>query len=155
MIDLNFCETGNPSLEPATDQGNFMFAHRLLILGFLGMIFASRTLAADTTPSAQLERFSAAAGRQGNAEDGQKFFLKKHGKDWACASCHGESATQSGRHAATGKVLEPLAPAFNPKSLTDAAKVDKWFKRNCKDVLDRECRAAEKADIIAWLISQR
>ena len=32
-------------------------------------------------------------------------------------------------------------------------KVDKWFRRNCKDVLARECSAAEKADVLAWLIS--
>jgi len=31
--------------------------------------------------------------------------------------------------------------------------VDKWFRRNCKDVLSRECSAAEKADVMAYLIS--
>jgi hypothetical protein len=33
------------------------------------------------------------------------------------------------------------------------AKVEKWFKRNCKDVLDRECTVQEKADFVAFLIS--
>ena len=60
--------------------------------------------------------------------------------------------TQSGRHAKTGKTLAPLAPAFNPQSFTDTARVDKWFKRNCQDVLGRECSAGEKADVLAWLI---
>jgi hypothetical protein len=46
-----------------------------------------------------------------------------------------------------------MAPAFNPQRFTDAAKVDKWFRRNCKDVLARECSAAEKADVLAWLLS--
>lgn len=32
------------------------------------------------------------------------------------------------------------------------AKADKWFRRNCKDVLSRECTAAEKADVLAWLV---
>ncbi|HEX7384701.1 MAG TPA: DUF1924 domain-containing protein, partial [Burkholderiaceae bacterium] len=27
----------------------------------------------------------------------------------------------------------------------------KWFRRNCGDVLGRECTADEKADIVAWL----
>jgi hypothetical protein len=32
------------------------------------------------------------------------------------------------------------------------AKVDKWFRRNCNDVLERECSAAEKADVLAYVI---
>jgi hypothetical protein len=58
-----------------------------------------------------------------------------------------------GEQAVTHKVIEPMAPAFNPQRFTDAAKVDKWFRRNCKDVLSRECTAREKADVLAWLIS--
>ena len=71
----------------------------------------------------------------------------------AAGSCHGASASQDGKHASTGKVIRPLAPGFNPERLTDPSKVEKWFKRNCKDVLERECSASEKADVMAWLIS--
>jgi hypothetical protein len=60
-----------------------------------------------------------------------------------------------GRHASTDKAIEPLAPAANAKRFTDSAKAEKWFRRNCKDVLARECTAAEKADVLAWLISVR
>jgi hypothetical protein len=49
--------------------------------------------------------------------------------------------------------LEPLAPSFNPRAFTDSAKVDKWLRRNCKDVLQRECSAREKADVMAYLTS--
>ena len=45
----------------------------------------------------------------------------------------------------------PVGPAFNPKAFTDTAKVDKWFRRNCNDVLSRECTAIEKADVLAYL----
>ena len=38
------------------------------------------------------------------------------------------------------------------KAFTDTARVDKWFRRNCNDVLQRECSAAEKADVLAYLI---
>jgi mono/diheme cytochrome c family protein len=123
--------------------------------GLLGWALSPATMAADTSPGAQLERFSAEAARPGNVQAGQQFFLKKHGNDWSCASCHGEVPVRSGRHASTGKVLEPLAPAVNAKSLTEGARVDKWFRRNCKDVLGRECSAGEKADVLAWLISLR
>ena len=51
------------------------------------------------------------------------------------------------------KSIEPLAPVANRERLTDPAKVEKWFKRNCKDVLARECTAQEKADFLAFLIS--
>ena len=30
--------------------------------------------------------------------------------------------------------------------------MDKWFRRNCNDVLSRECTAVEKADVLAWLL---
>ena len=130
-----------------------MYALQVFFLVLLGLALPLQSMAELTSPSAQLERFSAEAGRPGVVELGRQFFVKKHGGEWSCASCHGESPTRSGRHASTGKVLEPLAPAFNPKRLTDAARVDKWFRRNCKDVLGRECTAAEKADVLAWLIS--
>ena len=61
--------------------------------------------------------------------------------------------TGQGKHASTGKAIAPMAPAANPKAFTDAAKVDKWFRRNCNDVLERECTPAEKADVLAYLIS--
>ena len=130
-----------------------MHALQVLFLILLGLALPLQSMAEPTSPSAQMERFSAEAGRPGVVELGRQFFVKKHGGEWSCASCHGESPTLSGRHASTGKVLEPLAPAFNPKSLTDTARVDKWFRRNCKDVLSRECTAGEKADVLAWLIS--
>ena len=53
----------------------------------------------------------------------------------------------------TGKAIEPMATAANPRRFTDVAKVEKWFKRNCKDVLDRECTAREKGDVITYLRS--
>jgi hypothetical protein len=59
----------------------------------------------------------------------------------------------AGRHAATGKDIAPLAPAANPMRFADAQKTEKWFRRNCKDVLGRECSAAEKADVLAWLMT--
>lgn len=109
--------------------------------------------AADTSPAAQLAHWSAQAGSPGNAARGQSFFNAQHGGEWSCASCHGTPPTKDGKHANTGKVIPPLAPAFNAKAFTDTAKVDKWFKRNCNDVLSRECSAVEKADVLAYLNS--
>ena len=58
---------------------------------------------------------------------------------------------QAGGHASTGKAIKPLAPAFNPERFTDPAKTEKWFRRNCNDVMRRECSPAEKSDVLAWL----
>jgi hypothetical protein len=86
-----------------------------------------------------------------SAARGQRFFLSKHGNDWSCASCHTSDPTRSGKHDVTGRAIQPLAPAANPKRFTDAAKAEKWFRRNCRDVLGRECSALEKGDVLAWL----
>lgn len=107
--------------------------------------------AGDTSPSAQLARWSAEAGRTGRADAGRVFFTQRHGGEWSCASCHGSPPTTAGKHASTGKTIAALAPAFNPKAFTDSARADKWFRRNCKDVLNRECTAPEKADVLAYL----
>ena len=108
--------------------------------------------AADTSATAQLQHWTVQAGAPGNAARGQTFFNAKHGGEWSCASCHGTPPTQQGKHASTGKAIPPLAPAFNSNALTETAKVDKWFRRNCKDVLKRECTAIEKADVLAYLV---
>lgn len=116
---------------------------------------AAGASAADTTPARQQQRFSQEAGTAGDAARGKAFFTSRHGDEWSCASCHGNPPTTTGKHAATGKTIPPLAPAFNAEAFTDTAKVDKWFRRNCRDVLARECSAAEKADVLAWLNSLR
>jgi hypothetical protein len=60
---------------------------------------------------------------------------------------------QSGKHAATGKAIAALAPSFNPERFSDPARAEKWFRRNCNDVVGRECTAAEKADVLGWLLT--
>ena len=108
--------------------------------------------AADTTPAQQLARFSTEAGAPGQADRGRVFFTTRHGAEWSCSSCHGNPPTQNGKHASTGKAIDPLAPSANAAAFTSTAKVDKWFRRNCKDVAQRECSAQEKADVLAYLM---
>lgn len=126
---------------------------RLWALAGLFTLQAFTAQAADTSATQQLSHWTTQAGAPAKAERGQALFTQRHGGEWSCASCHGAPPTVQGKHASTGKVIAPLAPAFNARSLTDTAKTDKWFKRNCKDVLSRECSAQEKADVLAYLIS--
>jgi len=122
-----------------------------LLCGLAVQPLAAQT--ADTSAARQLERFSGLAGAPGQPERGRAFFSSTQGGEWSCSSCHGAPPTAAGKHASTGKAIGALAPAFNPKVFTDTARVDKWFRRNCNDVARRECSAAEKADVLAWLIS--
>ena len=46
-----------------------------------------------------------------------------------------------------------MAPAANPERFSETKKVEKWFKRNCNDVLDRECTAQEKGDVMSYLMA--
>lgn len=115
--------------------------------------FAIAPAAHAVTPAEQLAGYTAQAGSTAVPARGQQFFNARQGREWSCASCHGALPTQAGRHASTGKFISPLAPAFNPERFTDAARTEKWFRRNCNDVAARECTAAEKADVLAWLLT--
>jgi len=88
-----------------------------------------------------------------SASRGQGWFNARHGTDWSCSTCHTGNPLSAGRHATTGRSISPLAPAANPVRLTDAARIEKWFKRNCNDVIGRACTPAEKGDVLAYLIS--
>lgn len=107
------------------------------------------------TPPQLLDGYSAQAGTPPSPARGQQLFATRHGNEWSCASCHGAVPTQAGKHASTGKAIGALAPAFNAERFTDAAKADKWFRRNCNDVMGRECTTTEKADVLSWLLTLR
>lgn len=119
--------------------------------GLTAAVLAPQAQAA--TPAELLSGYSAQAGSPSVPARGQQLFAVRHGREWSCASCHGTLPTGTGKHASTGKSIAPMAPAFNARRFTDAAKTEKWFRRNCNDVLGRECTAAEKADVLSWLLS--
>ncbi len=116
-----------------------------------GVMISSSIFAA--TPAEVLSSYSAQAGAAAQPARGQLLFTTKHGKEWSCATCHSSAPTVEGKHATTGKLISPLAPAFNPERFTDIAKSDKWFRRNCNDVIGRDCTVVEKADVLAWLMT--
>lgn len=99
-----------------------------------------------------------AAGFQPSAQRGAEFHARKFGvsaKLASCASCHTDDPAQAGRHVVTDKAIKPLAPTANAERFSDPAKVEKWFKRNCTEVVGRECTTAEKADYIAYVTGSR
>lgn len=88
-----------------------------------------------------------------DASRGEQFFKSLHGGDWSCSTCHTENPTAMGKHTVTQKDIEPMAPSVNPARFTNVEKVEKWIKRNCKDVIKRECTAQEKGDVLTYLLS--
>ena len=124
------------------------------ILATAGLACAAiAPVAHAATPTEQLAGYTAQAGSPAVPARGQQFFNTRQGREWSCGSCHGALPTQAGKHASTGKSISALAPAFNPERFTDSAKTEKWFRRNCNDVAGRECTAAEKADVLSWLMT--
>lgn len=119
------------------------------------ILVASATLPAaqGATPAELLAGYAAEGSAAPSPERGKQFFNARQGREWSCASCHGTVPTQTGKHASTGKPIDPLAPAFNVERFTDSAKAEKWFRRNCNDVLARACTPAEKADVLSWLLT--
>jgi uncharacterized protein DUF1924 len=133
---------------------------RFMVVTAVALGFAAASASA-ATPADLQKGFEAAArdavpGFSGfSAQRGEQFFKARHGNDWSCTSCHTENPLGQGRHAKTGKTIAPLAPGANPLRFTDAASVEKWFRRNCNDVLSRTCTVREKGDVLQYLISLR
>jgi hypothetical protein len=92
-----------------------------------------------------------------SAERGEHLFRTKFstGKPDtpSCTTCHTADATKTGQTRA-GKDIEPMAASTNPNRYSDQAKTEKWFGRNCNNVLGRDCTATEKGDFITFMLSQ-
>jgi mono/diheme cytochrome c family protein len=120
-------------------------------------LLVSPTLWAET-PAQFIASYSAEAaktqpGFTADAARGKAFASRNQGVSSvlpSCTSCHTDNPRNPGRHAVTGKTIAPLSPVVDAERFSDPAKVEKWFKRNCKDVVGRACTPAEKADFIAF-----
>jgi len=126
----------------------------------LGLLFSINVFAA--TPQELLKQYEVLAKLENptfsgfSADRGASFFRTEHthsdGKKVSCSTCHTSDPRNQGKTRAN-KVIEPMAIIANPQRFTDAAKVEKWFGRNCKDVLERACNAQEKGDYIQYLVN--
>jgi len=107
------------------------------------------------SPQRILDSLVAQAG-PASAARGEKLYRGKFsgGKTAdSCTACHTDNAKAVGRHVRTSKAIDPLAPVAQKDRFTDPEKVEKWFRRNCNDVLGRACSPQEKADFTAYMIS--
>lgn len=93
-----------------------------------------------------------------DAKKGEKIYYaerehNKTGETRSCASCHGDDPGSIGQHVTSGKTIEALTPAANAERLTEAKKIEKWFRRNCKWTLERTCTTEEKGHFLKYLYS--
>jgi len=133
-----------------------MKLHKILMAA--SMLFAtSAALATPATDELFARYKSEGATGFDAARGGQNWSKETRGEDgqmMSCTSCHGKDLSKEGRHHKTNKVIAPMAPSANKERYTDAKKIEKWFKRNCNDVLARECTAQEKGDFLKYLLSK-
>jgi hypothetical protein len=121
----------------------------------LVLLFASAVTAAAVVDERLAEYQSQGAGPF-SASAGEALWSKKvtragTGEARSCTTCHSADLRSPGKHAETGKSIEPLAPAVNPERLSDARQIEKWFLRNCKWTFGRECTPQEKGDFLMFI----
>ncbi|MGB5539422.1 MAG: DUF1924 domain-containing protein [Gammaproteobacteria bacterium] len=127
-----------------------------IVFGMAGILFAGAALAAGVD---LMQGYRDAGAGPFSAEAGGSAWTQTHQSAGAagarsCASCHGTDPGQPGKHIETGKPIEPMAVSVNPARLSDPGKVEKWFRRNCRWTLGRECTPQEKGDFIQYMTSQ-
>ena len=105
-----------------------------------------------TAAKAATPAFSGFSAARGKTLHTQKFTGGKPDTP-ACTACHGKDPRGAGR-TLTGKAIEAVAVSVTPTRYTDPAKVEKWFKRNCNEVLGRECTPQEKGDWLSYMLGQ-
>ena len=100
-----------------------------------------------------LQDYALQGANTADAEQGKQLWQKtfNNNGERSCASCHSKDLTQNGKHVKTRKNIKPMSPSVNPERLTDSKKVNKWFKRNCKWTLGRECTAQEKTNFLVYI----
>lgn len=121
----------------------------------LSILLACTSAQADAV-QALLKKYEGQGGRAFTTASGEvlwkrEFTDARTGEKRRCSQCHHEDLRKQGKHATTGKSIEPLAPSVNPKRLTDEAHIEKWFSRNCKWTFGRECTPQEKGDFLAMI----
>ena len=122
-----------------------------VILG--AAVIAAGTAVAAQPPIEQLKVYREQGIEQADTARGKQLWYAPV-NERSCSLCHGDSPVDIGRHASTGKQIEPMALSVNPERYQSAKKIEKWFLRNCKWTFGRECNLQEKADILTWLASQ-
>ena len=130
-----------------------MNSQSIQVSAIVAMVIGAGVLHAAPRAIEQLDAYRQQGIEQADAARGKQLWYAESNQR-SCTNCHGEKPANVGRHAKTGKSIEPMAPSLNPARFQSAKKIEKWFLRNCKWTFGRECSTQEKADILTWLAGQ-
>jgi hypothetical protein len=124
-----------------------------------GCLSTSIALADSPAVTKLLNEYATQGANKPDAKEGRRLWSKAFRGDErfpkrSCTSCHTSKLKQAGNHVKTRKVIDPMAPSVNPERLSSTREISKWFKRNCKWTLGRECTASEKANLLAYIKQQ-
>lgn len=126
-----------------------------IVITSSALLFA-QSANASFAVDALLKVYSGAGAGPFSAEAGEQLWTKTNRHDASpaersCSSCHTSNLSNDGKHIKTQKPIKSMAPNANAKRLTDTKKIEKWFMRNCKWTLGRECSAQEKGDFLLYI----
>lgn len=130
----------------------------LTALVFLGAPLAAKAGTLNADMQSLVAKLQKEAGVKAfSADEGKKLFNTKKthsqkNEERSCTTCHTSDPSKQGK-TVVGKIIDPISPAVNKERFTDPKKVEKWFKRNCEWVLERECTPKEKGDFITYMMS--
>lgn len=116
--------------------------------------YASEAVIAQVQDTYHSDGAGAFSAERGKGMWTQTFEQQESGKPVSCATCHTADIRQRGAHVRTGKIIEPMAASTNAEGLNDPKKIEKWFLRNCKWTMGRECTAQEKGNFLAYFLSE-
>jgi hypothetical protein len=122
-----------------------------------GLLLVCVSIAQAADINQTLDNYRSEGATAFSADHGKAMWTEQHsieGQKRSCSSCHTANPASPGKHAKTGKGIDPMAASVNPERYTDTAKIAKWFKRNCKWTLGRECTPQEKGDFLTYLNNQ-
>ncbi len=133
--------------------------NEVLFKGLFVLLVAVPLISQASVVDKEQADYQASGAGPFSAQKGEQLWQRevisaKDGRARSCTTCHGSDLRRSGKHAKTGKVIEPLSPAVNAERLSNAKKIRKWFKRNCKWTWGRECTPQEKGDFLSFIRSQ-
>lgn len=121
-----------------------------------GALLLAQSASASPAVDAMLKVYRDTGAGPFSAEAGERMWQEKHSyaeipTERSCVSCHTNNLSDSGQHVKTHKVIKPMAPTVNAERLTDTKQIEKWFMRNCKWTLGRECSPQEKGDFLLYI----
>lgn len=139
---------------------------RLLSFVIIGSVAASALPVTSASAGPREDILAKYAAQAKAADPNFKGFSAKRGEAFyfavntdgspetpSCSTCHGKDPTQAG-HLRTGKVIDPIALSANSDVFTSSTRVEKWFGRQCKGVVGRDCTPTEKGDYITFLMTK-